>query len=112
MRFATIDLMYKFKNDQYKRARGGSSRVLSISCQGCGERITHYQKDGPGELRRMYLDRFIDFEVSGDSFDCPSCNRNLGILIDYKKESRPAYRLFVGAVSKRIVSAKTISKTA
>ena len=104
--------MYTLKNDEYKKARGGVSRILEIVCRVCGEHITYYQKDGPGELKRMYADRFIDFNASGDFFYCPHCKRILGILIDYKKESRPAYRLFVGAVSKKIVSVKTVSDIA
>ena len=103
--------MYTFKNDEYKKARGGVSRILEIGCQGCGEYITYYQKDGPGELKRMYADRFINFDASGDSLDCPHCKRTLGISMNYKKESRPAFRLFVGAVSKKIVSAKNIAES-
>lgn len=53
-----------FKSDSYKRARGGRSRLLEITCEKCGERICLYQKDGPGNLRRMYIDRIIDPLVS------------------------------------------------
>ena len=44
------------KNEKYKKARGGYSCLLSISCEECGAHICDYQKDGPGILRRMYLD--------------------------------------------------------
>ena len=50
-----------FKNDKYRKARGGYSRLLSVSCQKCGDQICLYQKDGPGNLRRMYIVRlFVD----------------------------------------------------
>lgn len=50
-------LSFTFKNDQYRNARGGYSRFLNLSCESCGSHVALYQKDGPGELRRMYVDR-------------------------------------------------------
>jgi hypothetical protein len=93
-----------FKNDKYKRIRGGYSRLLSISCQKCGENICNYQKDGPGNLRRMYHDRIIDTNVIISRKDL-SCSNNhlLGVKIIYKKENRPAFRLFVESVVKKII---------
>jgi len=49
-----------FKSDKYKRTRGGYSRLLDISCAKCGTHLFYYQKDGPGMLKRMYLDRIYD----------------------------------------------------
>lgn len=100
--------MYKFKNDKYKKVRGGSSRVLDIICEGCGCHLAYYQKDGSGLLKRMYIDRFIDSTPVGNELNCFSCERILGNLIDYKKEGRPAYRLYVGAIIKKIVSARDV----
>lgn len=93
-----------FKNDKYKRSRGGYSRLLKISCQKCGEDICMYQKDGPGNLRRMYIDRIIDPKVSISKKDF-SCSKDhlLGVKIIYEKEKRPAFRLFVDSVTKKIV---------
>lgn len=92
-----------FKNDKYKKTRGGYSRLLSISCEKCGEHICNYQKDGPGNLRRMYHDRIIDPFVSISRKDL-SCSKQhlLGVKIIYDKESRPAFRLFVDSVKKKI----------
>lgn len=100
--------MYKFKRDKYQKARGGKSRVLDVSCEKCGEHICYYQKDGPGLLKRMYVDRFIDTKPTGNTLKCSTCELTLGILIIYEKESRNAYRLYVGAVHKRAVSSKLI----
>lgn len=55
----------------------------------------------------MYIDRITGFKNS-NKLICPKCNRLLGIRIIYEKENRPAYRLFVGAVSKKIVKAEKV----
>jgi hypothetical protein len=92
-----------FKNDKYKKVRGGYSRLLKISCQKCGEYICQYQKDGPGNLRRMYIDRISDPKVSISKKDL-SCSKGhlLGVKIIYDKEKRTAFRLFVDSVAKKI----------
>lgn len=48
-----------FKTDQYRKSRGGYSRWLEIRCRKCKNVIAIYQKDGPGNLRRLYLDRIL-----------------------------------------------------
>ena len=92
-----------FKNDKYKRTRGGYSRLLNISCEKCGEHICFYQKDGPGNLRRMYIDRISEPKVSLQRKDlsCPKSHL-LGVKIIYAKENRPAFRLFVDSIIKKI----------
>ncbi len=101
-----------FKKDKYKKARGGRSRLLDISCPDCGTHICYYQKDGPGLLKRMYLDRIFDSKYSGlensdikslPQFICPKCERYLGVPDIYKKENRLVYRLFVGAINKKLI---------
>lgn len=95
-----------FKNDSYKRTRGGYSRLLAISCEKCGEEICLYQKDGPGNLRRMYIDRIIEPKVSISKKDLSCSNGHLlGVKIIYEKENRVAFRLFVEGVKKKIVKA-------
>ena len=94
----------KFKKDKYRRARGGYSRLLQVSCERCGNIVALYQKDGPGPLKRMYLDRIIEpSNVIGKSFTCGKCKQLLGVRYIYEKEKRPAFRLFEGAVLKKIV---------
>jgi len=98
------ELKYKFINDNFKRTRGGYSRLLDISCTKCSKHVCYYQKDGPGILKRMYFDRMSDFKLSDDKqLVCLECKGHLGNKIIYEKENRPAYRLFVGSVSKKIV---------
>ena len=94
----------KFKHDKYKKARGGYSRLLKIFCQKCNSLICLYQKDGSGNLRRMYIDRIIEPKVSliRKDLTCPKSHL-LGIRIIYKKEKRDAFRLFVDSVAKKII---------
>jgi len=91
----------KLKSDKYKKARGGSSKLLQISCAECGEIICDYQKDGPGSLKRMYLDRISNpnVSISEKSLKC-SQGHLLGVAIIYKKENRPAFRLIIESVRK------------
>ena len=97
----------KLKNDRYKKNRGGYSRLLEISCEKCGSLICLYQKDGPGNLRRMYVDRIIEPAVliSKKDLRCPK-DHLLGVKIIYEKEKRLAFRLFVESVIKKIVKNK------
>ena len=91
------------KNDKYKKSRGGWSRMLDICCEHCGSHICFYQKDGPGLLKRMYYDRISGFPTKSNQLVCTKCNSVLGIGNIYEKEHRPAYRLFVGSITKKIV---------
>lgn len=91
------------KNDKYKKARGGWSRMLDICCENCEQHICFYQKDGPGPLKRLYYDRISGFSTKENKLVCPNCKEVLGVGIIYEKENRPAYRLFVGSTTKKIV---------
>ena len=110
----------KLKQDKYRRARGGHSRVLAVCCAKCGEHLFHYQKDGPGILKRTYLDRIYNskqFENLQNlalneipQLICLNCKEHLGVPIVYKKENRLAFRLFEGAVSKKIARLNEVQK--
>ena len=106
----------KLKQDKYRKARGGHSRLLEVSCSKCSEHLFYYQKDGPGILKRTYLDRICNsakFEnlqhLSLDRIPqlvCPKCGEHIGTPIIYKKENRLAFGLFEGAASKKIVNSR------
>ncbi|HVF69603.1 MAG TPA: hypothetical protein VNA13_03490 [Xanthomonadales bacterium] len=99
----------KLKSDKYRKSRGGYSRLLEISCAKCGSRLLFYQKDGPGILKRVYLDRIYDIEVKDTpKLFCSNCKVNIGTLIIYEKENRPAFKLLFGSVTKKIVKANKI----
>ncbi len=97
-----------FKNDRFKKNRGGYSRLLSLHCEKCKHHVALYQKDGPGILKRLYVDRLTfpgRLARKERNLICEKCKTILGVPIVYQKEQRPAYRLFAGAVGKRIVKA-------
>lgn len=106
----------QFKTDQYRDARGGHSRFLNVMCEHCTASVLVYQKDGPGELRRLYMDRIVaPKNLAGlqnkklrdiSELKCSKCKRILGIPYVYEKEKRKAFRIFVGAVTKKVTTFK------
>lgn len=50
------------KKDKYLRKRGGAAKIVNVSCADCGKLLFVYQKDGPGGLKRCYLNRIISPE--------------------------------------------------
>ncbi len=103
----------KLKSDKYRKIRGGYSRFLDVLCGHCDTKILVYQKDGPGPLKRLYLDRIFAPENLANfkklsinkmpNLICLKCKTVLAVPYIYKKEQRKAYRLFVGAVTKKII---------
>ena len=101
----------KFKNDKYKKARGGYSKLLQILCVKCGEKLFYYQKDGPGIIKRMYLDRIFESTQYSDlenktlkeipQLVCPNCHELIGIPNIYRKENRLVFIPLVGKIIKR-----------
>ena len=94
----------KLKHGKYKSARLGPSKFLQICCAECGAVMYWYQKDGAGDLRRLYLDRMSSPSVvfSGKALQCPA-GHLLGMKTVYAGESRPAFRLIAGAFKKVLV---------
>ena len=96
-----------FKSDRFRKSRGGHSRWLLLSCESCKTELAVYQKDGPGILKRIYLDRIMSpnglSQNAKANLACTKCEKVLGIRTVFQKEDRPAYRLFVGAVAKKII---------
>lgn len=100
------------KRDKYKSARGGYSRMLDVCCRKCAHTVVVYQKGGPGDLRRLYMDRIFEPQEMTDlqtknikdvpALKCPKCGEVLGTAYIYAKEKRPAFRLYQDAVIKRL----------
>ena len=105
-------MITKLKSDRYRKARGGHSRFLNVLCEHCGAKILVYQKDGPGPLKRLYLNRIFAPENLANlqklpinkipNLTCSKCKSVLAIPYIYQKEQRKAFRLFVGAIIKKI----------
>lgn len=94
--------LYKPKKDKYTKARGGSSAMLLISCAQCQADVLLYQKDGPGPLLRMYLDKIHAPETLVNTvttyvekskmpaLHCSSCRSLIGVPMIYERENRLA----------------------
>lgn len=89
------------KRDGYLKRRGGTFRFLDLSCASCHTLLAVYQKDGPGQLLRLYLDRLLSGPLDRTGA-CPSCRERIGGLFVYAPEQRQAIRLRPGAISKRL----------
>ena len=79
--------------------------------------ICIYQKDGPGNLYRLYCDRIVYpnslvENVSNKSLKnlknlcCEKCNEILSVPMIYDKEKRLALRLFADAIIKTKITIK------
>lgn len=74
-----------------------------------------YQKDGPGPLKRVYLDRIFDPVGLKDlqlsplksitPLKCKKCQRVIGVPYVYSKEKRKAFMIEMGSVAKKALSA-------
>ena len=105
--------VFTLKRDKFRKARGGYARILEIRCEKCGHFLALYQKDGPGPLKRMYVDRILAPEALANlrgisvkklpSLSCNHCRQLIGIPYLYQKEKRPTFRLFEGSVTKKII---------
>lgn len=95
---------FKLKSDQYRKARGGYSRFLNIYCNKCKSHVFLYQKDGPGLLKRAYLDRILapenlsSLQKISKTKDlpiliCSNCGSVIGKPYIYEKEKRKAFLL-------------------
>jgi len=98
-----------FRNDRYRKERGGQTRMIEISCASCDELLMVYQKDGypKQHLFRTYLNRIFwpeeleqlqyQAQSTGDmpSLDCPTCHTKVGTPMEYK-DGRLAYGLLQG----------------
>ena len=88
-----------FKSDDYQKSRGGYSQTLNLGCNRCGLPLGSYQKDGPGPLKRLYIDRLTAIEPSQSYAEnavlfCFGCKRPLALGYIYAKENRPSWTLF------------------
>jgi len=103
---------FKFKRDKYKKSRGSYSRLLNLHCRVCGKLFAVYQKDGSGNLRRLYMDRILypkkltNLEKKSLNkvkvLKCSKCKEEIGTPFIYKKEKRKAFKVYQDAIVKKV----------
>jgi hypothetical protein len=103
---------FKLKKDKYKSTRGGNSKLLDLFCRECETFFMVYQKDGSGNLRRLYADRiFFPYELTNlqnkplnliPTIKCPKCKINLATPFIYQKENRIAFNVDPNKIIKKI----------
>lgn len=99
-----IKNQFSLKNDKYRKIRGGYARFLNLYCASCKHYLALYQKDGPGPLKRLYLDRILAPEIFKNKKEliCKSCKKIIGTRYIYQKEKRLAIRLYQDAIVKKV----------
>lgn len=110
--------LYNFKKDKYSKARGGYSRFLNLFCANCKNFLLLYQKDGPGILKRLYMDRiFAPYELVDlqkkdykKNLICKKCKNIIGFPTIYEKENRKAFHLKQGSFIKKITKRERLLK--
>ncbi|NDJ79143.1 MAG: hypothetical protein GYB65_23075 [Chloroflexi bacterium] len=100
----------KKRKDKSIRGSGGS-KFYVIRCAGCNAPVLLYQKDGPGALLRMYLDRILeppelaaladDCATKDDvpNLACPECGAVLAVPMTHES-GRLALRVIKGRLHK------------
>ena len=96
----------KIKKDKYYKKRGGTHKIYKIHCNGCGKVLYEYQKDGKGALYRLYIDRIIGKKAKAsvmiqDRLITCDCGKMIDYKYIYRKETRPAIKLFAGAITRK-----------
>lgn len=90
------------KKDIYLKKRGNTFKIYKVYCENCNVFLFRYQKDGPGILKRLYLDRIDQIKDSFLEGRCHKCGNSFGLVYIYLKEKRPAIRLFDGSIRKNV----------
>jgi len=108
------------KKDKYLRKRGGTAKIVNVNCIKCGELLFVYQKDGPGWLKRCYLNRIISPKKYGQlQYDSKikepkdmknlicSCGEIIGSPMRHK-DGRLAFHLIRGKFKRSLYKQKDI----
>ena len=103
----------KLKKDRFSVRRGGTSKVLDVFCNTCGNLVLIYQKDGPGPLLRCYSDRIfypkkymvkdLGYIREMPKLVCSKCGTLIGMPMRYKKhtENRLAFKMIPASFKKK-----------
>lgn len=100
------------KRDRHLKKRGGKFKIVNVSCSKCGKRMFVYQKDGPGWLKRCYINRILEPEnylkikkiEDMKNLVC-SCKSVIGKPITHK-DKRLAFKLVRGNFKRTLNKSK------
>jgi hypothetical protein len=102
--------MREIKKDKYFRDRESTCVILGIHCAKCSGEVLLYQKDGRGNLKRLYLNRILAPEnlaalqdSAGSVKDLAALKCQCGACIGLPmlhREGRLAFRLIPGTYVK------------
>lgn len=104
---------FKIKKDKYLVKRGGTAHIIQVICAKCEAVLLLYQKDGPGWLKRCYLNRILEpkkfsqLQYDGklnEPKDLPNliceCDNLIGVPMKHK-DNRLAFRLERGSFKRK-----------
>ena len=105
----------KLKRDSYRAERGGKAKLIDVICSACGAKVLLYQKDGPGWLKRCYINGIFepdqysklqkDKSLKGPDdmpkLECSGCRKIIGIPSRHK-DGRLAFTLIPGSFKRKI----------
>jgi hypothetical protein len=102
----------EWKNDPYRQACGGSARLFAVHCATCGTHLFSYQKDGPGIVKRLYLDRIYQSQAYAGvehralqdvpQLLCPQCGGASRHSHNIRERTMVGFRLFAGVVTTKV----------
>jgi len=102
-----------FTSDKYTKGRGKFVKKIEVRCANCSEKVFDYQKEGNGELEKLFFDLILDnLSVKNNiQLVCRKCEKVLGKRFIFGKEKRDAFKLYPGAVYWKIfVPERTVFK--
>ena len=102
---------FELKRDKYSDKRGGNSKVLMIRCKQDNFELALYQKDGPGPLKRLYLDRVIEPSLkAGHELVCKKCKQQVAVPYIYADEKRQALMIEAGSITQQVIPRSAYGK--
>ena len=100
---------WKFKKDKHFRERGGTAKIIKVACAACNANLFTYQKDGPGWLKRCYLNRIVEPKALASERNFKNlvcvCGAIIGTSIRHK-DKRLAFHLIRGAFKRKATTNK------
>lgn len=69
--------------------------TFDVHCSRCNRLLYRYQKEGPGQLVKCFLDRIVKDHTRGDC-TCPGCGQVFARTASF--HNRPAHKIIQGKI--------------